>query len=92
MFSFDPWSPQTSDELMLAYDAAGAECEWAELLLHEAHLRALFYQGQGMDEADAVARSGVDLAEHRADKARREVDRWWQLIRPRVHITDGGSL
>jgi hypothetical protein len=92
MFSFDLWSEPTSDELMLAYDAAGAECEWAELLVHEAELRALFYKEQGMDEREALLRSGFDLASHRADKARREVDLWWQRIRPRVQITDGGSL
>jgi hypothetical protein len=92
MFSFDPWSQPTSDELMLAYDAAGAECDWAELLLNEAHLRARFYQDQGMEAADAELRSGLNLAEHRVEKARREVDTWWQRIRPRVQISDGGSL
>jgi hypothetical protein len=92
MFYSDPWSPFTSEELMLGYDAAGAEREWAELLLHEARLRTEFYQAQGMDREDALQRSGLDLAEHRATKARREVDQWWQLIRPRVLITDGGSL
>ena len=81
-----------AEDLMLAYDTAGAESDWAELLLREAELRARFYQDQGMDERAAYQRSGYELARHRAHRARRDVDIWWEQIRPRVMITDGGRL
>lgn len=92
MYYPDQGPELTAEELMLGYDAAGAEQDWAELLVKEARLRARYYQGQGMEEADAMERSGYDLAMHRARKARHEVDLWWEQIRPRVMITDGGRL
>ena len=92
MYYPDQGPELTAEDLMLAYDTAGAEHDWADMLLHEATLRARFYQAQGMDEADALQRSGYDLARHRARKARREVEVWWEQIRPRVMISDGGRL
>ncbi len=92
MYYPDQGPELTAEDLMLAYDTAGAEADWAELLLHEAELRARFYQAQGMEEPDAARRSGAELARHRARKARRQVDVWWEQIRPRVMISDGGRL
>jgi hypothetical protein len=92
MYYPDQGPELTAEDLMLAYDTAGAESDWAELLLHEARQRARYYQAQGMDEAAALQRSGYELARMRARKARREVDVWWEQIRPRVMISDGGRL
>ena len=92
MYYPDQGPELTAEELMLAYDAVGADAEWAELLVHEAMLRARHYQTQGMDEEEALRRSGYELARHRARKAQLEVDVWWEQIRPRVMISDGGRL
>jgi hypothetical protein len=92
MYYPDEGPELTAEDLMLAYDTAGAESDWAELLVREAWQRACYYQAQGMDEAAALERSGYELAKLRARKARREVDVWWEQIRPRVMISDGGRL
>jgi hypothetical protein len=92
MYYSDEGPELTAEELMFAYDTAGAEFDWAELLVREAWQRSRYYQAQGMEEAAALERSGYELARHRARKAQHEVDVWWEQIRPRVMISDGGRL
>jgi hypothetical protein len=92
MYFADPWADPTAEDLMVGYGSANAEREWAELLRNEAKHRYRYYLAQGVDEAEAQQRSGYELAERRAEKARREVEGWWEQIRPKVLISDGGSL